>query len=292
MYIIGLRFYDKFSPALAPIHNKTLHHLSTLLLPSHVGHDDLAQRFRREKYVLRMSRTGFNLLVGWLTEGMGGEAMGAGDGFSGDKGKRGRAAVMRVVNNHLRFDGKLIHSPSKRLLIVFEVTSSSSASIPSHSWEESTGLLSSLIPGSRNGQSASTNPAAFNASKGPLKLGPAPIDDALRQEAERVLREEIASGVERDVDFQGFRPSVPAGLISPETSDLLPYPPLFKSIDVRREVEKMRDARKRVKLEPSAMLLDKDMNDSQAAAARARALPSICAYTLHDVGDGYVLNVI
>jgi transcription initiation factor TFIID subunit 5 len=53
-----------------------------------------------------MSRSGFSLLLGWLTEGFGGEALGAGGGFSGEKGKRGRAAVMRVVNNHLRFDGQ------------------------------------------------------------------------------------------------------------------------------------------------------------------------------------------
>lgn len=55
-----------------------------------------------------MSRSGFSLLVGWLTEGVGGEAFGAGEGFSGEMGKKGRAAVMRVVNNHLRFDGKQI----------------------------------------------------------------------------------------------------------------------------------------------------------------------------------------
>ncbi len=36
------------------------------------------QRFRDEKYVIRMSRSGFGLLVGWLTEGVGGEASGAG----------------------------------------------------------------------------------------------------------------------------------------------------------------------------------------------------------------------
>lgn len=46
------------------------------------------------------------MLVGWLTEGVGGEGSGAGDGFSGERGKRGRAAIMRVVNNHLKFDGK------------------------------------------------------------------------------------------------------------------------------------------------------------------------------------------
>jgi hypothetical protein len=84
-----------------------LRHISTLLLPSHVQNDELAQRFRNEKYTVRMSRSGFSLLVGWLTEGVGGEAFGAGGGFSGEQGKRGRASVMRVVNNHLRFDGQL-----------------------------------------------------------------------------------------------------------------------------------------------------------------------------------------
>ncbi len=60
-----------------------------------------------------MSRSGFGLLIGWLTEGVGGEATGAGEGFQGEKGKRGRAAVMRVVNNHLRFDGKFDRTTSE-----------------------------------------------------------------------------------------------------------------------------------------------------------------------------------
>jgi transcription initiation factor TFIID subunit 5 len=89
-----------------PSHNLILHRLSTLSLPIHVRNDELAQRFRNEKYAVRMSRSGFSLLVGWLTEGIGGEALGEGSGFTGERGKRGRSAVMRVVNNHLRFDGK------------------------------------------------------------------------------------------------------------------------------------------------------------------------------------------
>ena len=104
----ALSFFSLFSPPLSHAHSAPLHHLSTLLLPSHVQSDELAQRFRDEKYGIRMSRSGFNLLVGWLTEGMGGEGLGVGLGFSGEKGKRGRSAVMRVVNNHLRFDGNCI----------------------------------------------------------------------------------------------------------------------------------------------------------------------------------------
>jgi len=104
--VLATKFFDTFSPSLLALHKPTLDHLSKLMVPNHVQTDEVAQRFRNEKYSIRMSRSGFGLLVGWLTEGMGGEPMGAGDGFRGEKGKRGRAAVMRVVNNHLRFDGE------------------------------------------------------------------------------------------------------------------------------------------------------------------------------------------
>jgi transcription initiation factor TFIID subunit 5 len=101
---LALRFFSTFSPPLSVKHTDSLHHLSTLLLPTHVQNDSLAQRFRSDKYSLRMSKSGFSLLIGWLTEGLGGEATGAGEGFSGDAGRRGRIAVMQVVNNHLTFD--------------------------------------------------------------------------------------------------------------------------------------------------------------------------------------------
>ncbi|KAG5725709.1 Transcription initiation factor TFIID subunit 5 [Termitomyces sp. T112] len=268
----ALRFFSTFSASLSPSHNATLHHISTLLLPAHVQNDELAQRFRNEKFSVRMSRSGFGLLVGWLTEGVGGEAPGAGDGFSGEKGKRGRAAVMRVVNNHLRFD----------------VTSSNPSSVSPHAWEESTGLLSSLIPKASGTTAANyTSPQAFNASKGDLKLGPAPLGDELRAEAERVLREQAM--VERDpaaqYEFQIPRPTSVPGMIIPLESDLLPHPPTFKTIDVEREVSNVRDARKRIRLDPT-VLANLDVNSPQASTVRARALPSICAYTLHDVVEG------
>ncbi|GJE87646.1 transcription initiation factor TFIID subunit 5 [Phanerochaete sordida] len=261
----ALRFHEEFSPSLRAQHNQVIHHLSTLLLPSHVQHDELAQRFRNQKYEIRMSRSGFSLLVGWLTEGVGGEATGSGDGFTGERGKRGRAAVMRVVNNHLKFD----------------VTTSNTASMSPNAWEETTGVLSPLLP-----QAGFKDAASFNASKGELKLGPAPLPEELQQEAERELREKAM--LERDpsgqLDAQHLRPSVP-GLVSPSLSDLPPHPSTFKMTDVKREVERVRDARKRIKLEP-AYLNGVNPNSPQAAAARARALPSICAYTLHDVGEG------
>ncbi|KAH9044827.1 TFIID and SAGA subunit [Lactarius pseudohatsudake] len=222
-------FFETFSPSLEPLHITIIHRLSTLRLPSHIQSDETAQQFRNEKYTIRMSRSGFALLLGWLTEGIGGEAPGAGDGFFGEKGRRGRAAVMRVVNNHLRFD-----------------VSPTNATKPSTSYEDST---------------------AFNDAAGELKLGPAPISDELRTETEKSSHQ---------YDNHLVRASTTAGMVSPTTADLLPHPPTFKTVDVRREVEKVRDARKRIRLDPSAHS-STDGNTSQGVAARQRSLPSICA---------------
>ncbi|KAF7796405.1 hypothetical protein EIP86_007582 [Pleurotus ostreatoroseus] len=239
----AMKFYAEFSPPLQPQHSAILHHLSTLLLPQHVQNDEHAQRFRNEKYQIRMSRSGFSLLVGWLTEGVGGEAFGAGDGFTGERGKRGRAAVMRVVNNHLKFDEMLG-------LMQNPVATSNTTSTSATSWEETTGLLSSLIPQTNGTGVADVN--AFNASKGDLKLGPAPISEELRSETERMLREQVM--VDRDpAQFDYMRPQPPPGVISPTSADMPPHPPLFKTVDVRREVEKVKDARKRIRLDPSVL---------------------------------------
>lgn len=151
-----------------------------------------------------------------------------------------------------------------------------------NAWEESTGVLAPLLP-----QTNYTDPQSFNASKGELKLGPAPLPEELQAETERVLREQAM--VDRDpnsqYDLHYARPAPPPGVVSPTLADLPPHPPTFKTVDVKREVEKVRDARKRIRLEPS-VLNNVNPNTPQGAAARSRALPSICAYTLHDVGEG------
>ena len=120
-----------------------------------------------------------------------------------------------------------------------------------------------------------------------MKLGPAPIPEELRAEAEKSLREQAM--MDRDptaqYDNQLIRPTIVAGIVSPTTADLLPYPQAFRTADVRREVEKVRDARKRIRLEPST--LSAADGSTQGAAARQLSLPSICAYTLHDVHEGF-----
>jgi transcription initiation factor TFIID subunit 5 len=203
-------------------------------------------------------------------------------------GKRGRVSVMRVVNNHLRFDSRSCFVSVLPVFTGWTVTSSNTTSVSPNSWEESTGLLSSLIPRANGGTTNLTNPQAFNMLRGDLKLGPPPISDELRAETARMLRDQAM--VDRDptpYDVNSTRQPIP-GVISPTEADLAPHPPTFRTIDAEREASHVRDARKRIRLEPS-VLANADLNSAQGAAVRARALPSICAYTLHDVPEGYVI---
>lgn len=136
-----------------------------------------------------------------------------------------------------------------------------------------------------------SNPQAFNSAKGPLKLGPSPLDDELRTEVERVVRERsvLEGGATSTVpfDIQSNRPAAP-GTVAPTEADLLPHPPSFRTYDLNREVNAAQDARKRIRLEPSVLNSTNSMTP-QANELRARALPSICSYTLHDVAEGSVV---
>ena len=77
--------------------------------------------------------------------------------------------------------------------------------------------------------------------------------------------------------------------LAPELADLPPHPATFKTSEIAVHVARVRDQRLRIALEPSA-LAGVDADSPQGMAARHRALPSICAYTLHDVPEGCVLS--
>jgi hypothetical protein len=83
-------------------------------------------------------------------------------------------------------------------------------------------------------------------------------------------------------------PSLPV----PTSSDLPPYPVNFRSFDVKREVQKVLDSRKRLKLgaPPTAATTLEESTLSprwEGADVESRVtLPSVCAYTFHDGGEG------
>ena len=67
-----------------------------------------------------MSKSGKELLLGWLMDGTGGEPMGAGLGMGGEEySKKGRVAVMRVLNNRMDIQGNTPININNFLLIVF-----------------------------------------------------------------------------------------------------------------------------------------------------------------------------
>ncbi|EJU01186.1 WD40 repeat-like protein [Dacryopinax primogenitus] len=267
-------FYAAYSPRLLPTQTATLHHLSTLLLPVHLTSDETALRFRKESYRLRMSKSGFALFVGWLTDGMGGTGGGVGDSFGGEKGRRGRDAVLRVINAHLKID----------------VAATTSALQSQGNLEETTGLVSSLvsltIPGTSSKSIKPADPQSFNAAQSPLKLGKPPLDLALREEVDRAIKEIMEDASAMDLDRPKEKPQ-DAELPTVAPEDMPPLPPSFREVDVRREVAKVSDERKRIRLDPT--LLQSSANaDVAPGRKKVVALPSICMYTLHDVPDGNV----
>lgn len=93
-------FFESYSPPLRALHFSPLSTLSAISSPTHIASSPLAKRFRTEKYVVRMSRGGFGLLVGWISSG-GVE----GEWEGGTKFERGKEAVRGVVNERILVDG-------------------------------------------------------------------------------------------------------------------------------------------------------------------------------------------
>lgn len=152
----------------------------------------------------------------------------------------------------------------------------------------------------------------ISANEPSLKLGPAPKDPKLMREVSKILAQEEApskttesgdlpEGENVDVTMaDGTKstshpatipttPQIPealpsnSDLIVPAPSDLLPYPNNFKTLDLRREVESIREAKKRIRLGPEAF------KDKQIEKEVWR--PSVCAFTIHDAGQTYGVNL-
>ena len=78
-------------------------------------------------------------------------------------------------------------------------------------------------------------------------------------------------------------------LLMPVDGDLIPLPHNFRTFDVKREVNKILDSRKRIRLGPQPLsaseLLPSPAWEGDEVEGRV-VLPSVCAYTFHDNGEG------
>lgn len=85
------------------------------------------------------------------------------------------------------------------------------------------------------------------------------------------------------------KPVSDPSLLMPVDGDLIPLPQNFRTFDVKREVNKILDSRKRIRLGPlppnASELVPSPAWEGDGVEGRV-VLPSVCAYTFHDNGEG------
>ncbi|KAI5474370.1 transcription initiation factor TFIID subunit 5 [Pseudohyphozyma bogoriensis] len=286
LVLVGFRdAADHFLRRFSPDHNTTSPHVVRMLAAirneSHVRESEDATRWRQERYCMRLSERGWGLLLGWL---QGGGLAGSIEGTEA----RGRDRVLSIINERVKVDA----FPGPPLAVASDY-----------------GLLSEM---------------ASKRSKDmlhELKLGPAPMDAKLEREVLRAVKEEepastadastsaaaagTADGAQTAnangeaaaaalpeptvLDLttpQANKDSALPPLVSPFPADLPPYPNSLRTIDVAREVERVREARKRIKLGAEAYQPAKVVTmGAQTQDKSAAAKPSACLFTIHDSGD-------
>lgn len=321
--------FSVHAPFFQPTHAGLLAHIRALCLPSHISSDELAQRFRTERYVLKMSPNVFGLLIGWLTDGT------SPVGFSSlespvfidnmlEPSRRGREAMLKIINERCRI----------------QVLRSAMFQLDPLELEEGTGLTgvgpSFFLPSGSKQHTAldaavvseSDATADFNArAAGPqLKLHPRiPLQEDLKDEVDHVLREKQqmssdkldAPMAEEPKDTNsppnGGAPGPsspvserrsasvapdehaerdePSDLLGPTLADLPPQPSMFRTVDLLREVERVRDARKCLRIDPKLAPEPATAGDAKPPSEwegvpRTVGLPSVCMYTYYDAEDG------
>ncbi|GAA6032360.1 hypothetical protein JCM8097_008136 [Rhodosporidiobolus ruineniae] len=325
LVLVGYRdaadhFFERFESDHTPLYPSLTRLLRSLRLPQHVSENEVALRWRQERYHVRLSERGWGLLLGWL---QGGGLAGSTEGTEG----RGRDRVLAIINERVKVDAV----PGPPL----------PTSLTSHGLATDYAAL----------QSGSLPPGLTTSTEGlpDLKLGQAPVNPQLEREVRRVIRDEegedadgaaaaegaaaggapkteggngdatmasaagegesgeggeakkpSTAGGEEDVKSAPAAPSGPT-LLAPFPAELPPYPSTFRTLDVQREVELVREARKRIRLGAEAFKPEGALVVTAASVGgegkkgegeggreeRRRAIgrPSVCLFTVHDAGD-------
>ena len=338
-------FYAAHASFFLPIHSELLSHLRSLGLPSQIATDELAQRFRTERYVLKMSPNVFGLLIGWLTDGT------SPVGFAGmdesavidnmlEPSRRGREAMLKIINERCRL--QVLRSALFQL-DPSELEEGTGLTGAGPSFSNAANASQSRIHAALGAQAVSETDAIaeFNSrAAGPvLKLHPRiPLAEDLKEEVDHILREEQSQartqtqptksatpapgdaeersegGAAPKSRSQSLAPSAREGSVAAEEAaeathppeadpsaglheatlaDLPPQPSAFRTVDLLREVERVRDARKCLRIDPKLAPEPASATGDAAQHAtlwpgvpRTVGLPSVCMYTYYDAEDG------
>ncbi|GAA5977148.1 hypothetical protein JCM5350_003236 [Sporobolomyces pararoseus] len=335
LVLVGYReaadhFFHRFSVDHHPQYSPLLRLLSSLRLPQHVSENESSLRWRQERYHVRLSERGWGLVLGWL---QGGGLAGSVEGTE----SRGRDRVLAIINERVKVDavpGPPLASSSRTHGLASEYASLRSNGLPPPSHFPN-GSVPPALPNSTDPSSSSANAAgsAESIANDRLKLGPAPMNPLLEKEVKRKLGdlesgftekldplEELrrqgatatgsastsTSGVKQEQDKGGVSTAEKSSLLAPFPSDLPPYPNSIRTIDVQREVELVREARKRIRLGAEAYYPPEQQISTTGTGGQLGAgligngtagadkkedrgkkvgKPSVCLFTIHDAGD-------
>lgn len=118
-----------------------------------------------------------------------------------------------------------------------------------------------------------------------LRLGATPRDSRLEKDVQRELQ---ANDEDPTLPGSTGEDDDKAASGVPLQGQGLPYPGGFRVADVKREVEKIREARKRIRLGPEAFktesALDGDGEKEKQALLQSNK-PSVCLFTVHDAAQ-------
>lgn len=249
-------FFEENAADHATLHYQDLIILSSILLPAHLEENGLVKAFRNNKYVLKVSRTTFDLLLYFLHE----------------IEDSGGSAIIRIINQYIeakittarpsRFSTEYVLDPEEGLP-GFLTANSSSASAPS-----ANGNNSGTGTGSGTGSSSTQNSDTFSAAQQqPIKLGKLPLDPEFEKDVEMEIGEQSKTNPrEGDALIKEFHKMHEKEDDSPFRS-ALPLP-RYKTADIQAEIQAIKDSRNRIAL-----------GNTQSA------LPSVCMYTFHNTHD-------
>lgn len=245
-------FYEKFKMEHMLQHDYEVRSIGGVSLPEHIDHNAVAKLFHHNKYVVRVSTTSMNLVLGFLNENQG----------------IGGAILVRTINGHMK--------------IIPQVEVSTEAQDQADASERMEGIpaVYQLINSGeetpaevREKEKSRDNPEFLNSKS--LKLGKLPTDPEFSKELEAELKQKDEEEKEKHVKTdktlveeykQNFKTELTAE--NSPSKEILPLPQRTV-YDLRKEIIKVQDSRAKIHL----------------GAVQAH-LPSVCMYTFHNTDGG------
>ncbi|KAG4302590.1 hypothetical protein PCANB_001211 [Pneumocystis canis] len=220
-------FFNTYSSEHEILHGHDIRHISSITLPEHIEENELVKLYRQNKYRITMWRTAFDLMLHFLFENE----------------SNGGAVIMRLLNQHV--ETKIV-----------------------------TGRPDQFINNTITNDEGISGYDVYhldNFNKQPVKLGEMPLDTDLKDDIEMELSNIDNKNEQKNYEkgekslLEEFKNKKEPSEDSPMKNSI-PLP-TFKSVDVEKEIEVIKDLRKRLILGPQA------------------SLPSVCMYTFHNTHD-------